>query len=169
MAKIIDKITLDLTRDVVLGWEMCKPALTVASYADKNLIGSVPPAVEAVRGPRGYELVYGYNNSSDRSDYDYGGHHRTIAGIITAGSLDCFLFDEHRMKPTFEFRPISESRLDGYHNLEVIKFLNRAPPEVASKFVSMFKADALDRFFLRVACSVVGGVRAGELIRCIQN
>ena len=139
MVKILYKITLDLKKDKVHGWEKAQSARDIVDYVDRNLKGEIPPAIEVVERDGVYQLVYGKRSPIFRSNYNYGGHHRSLAAHISEKPLDAFVLDEHKVNPSSEnFSSIQNVDLSFWIGdfLYIRKRLKRFPEEVRLRFMN---------------------------------
>lgn len=149
MVKVLGEISLDLNKVELQGWEKPKDALTVADYVTMNLGGLVPPKVEVVKKGDIYQIVCGERGWRElNKDYNYGGHHRAVAHLISGHNLRCVLLDKHRVDTRkVSFFSIRDSVLMdcvGGQEGQVREFLKRASDEVFSKFVGMYNSSLLD-------------------------
>jgi len=137
MAHKIDEIELDLNKEILMGWELKKPADSVLRYAARNLKGDIAPRVDIVKKGNVYQLVYGLNRGVTTIPDSYGGHRRSISHDISGHVLRCNLFDSHRdMKGVKDiiFSPIQEILLIGCNSQESVGYLEKFPKSVSSKF-----------------------------------
>lgn len=142
MVKVLDRITLDLNKDELHGFERWKNAIDVAGYIEMNLAGKRPPLPEVTRKDGIYQLVVDkrwrarYRTSNDK-DYNYGGHNRSVSHYISGDKLDCILLDDHRFHPGTSFFPIKNIYLRWFDNSRVRNFLRSVPDDISGKFIDM--------------------------------
>ncbi len=142
MDKVSNKITLDLEKDEVHGWERSVCVYGTIYNVNKRLAGESFPPIEVVRRNGVYQLVHDVPKVFSGSDYISGGHCLSIASYISGVHLDAFLLEDHRVDPgNIKFSPIREISLSCYNNLPVSLFLGNLPDDVCSRLIERCEAD----------------------------
>ncbi len=112
MAHIIRRISLDLRKYELLGWEMQKGLLTVSAMREGIRLGHNFPAVDIVEvDEQTYQLLV---RGIFACSTNYGGHNRAISHYKEKSPLVCSLWSNHIATPKdFKFKPIRQIKLNG--------------------------------------------------------
>ena len=137
MVKIIDEITLDLSKDELQGWERWKDAETIGRYIEKNIKGEKLPLIEVVKINGVYQIVQSGRGYMESDSYNYGGYYRAVSHYISRNNLDCLLLSNHRKFPSFNYFPIQNTHLYNFGTKENRNFLRKVSNDIFYKFINM--------------------------------